>query len=204
MSSVARVLLAIAGPLLAVACSSTKFTSTWVSLDVAPESYVGKKVAAVVLGQEEEKRGAAEDALARAITARGAEGVAGHLLLPASALKDKEAAKAKLREAGVAGVVVMRVKQKGQQSELAPSMSSDPRYASFSNSDWGPGADLEPHPSGVDTFLSIETRVYSLGQDKLLWGGVSKTFNPTDLDAFLGELADAVAAELEDEGLIRR
>ena len=50
--------------------------------------------------------------------------------------------------------------------------------------------------------ISVETLVYSLLQDKLLWGGTSRTTNPADLNSLIKEVADATAAEMTKEGLL--
>jgi hypothetical protein len=50
--------------------------------------------------------------------------------------------------------------------------------------------------------VSVETLVYSLKQNKLVWGGQSQTTNPNNIDNFVREVANAVAEELRKEGLI--
>jgi hypothetical protein len=44
--------------------------------------------------------------------------------------------------------------------------------------------------------------VYSLKQNKLIWGGQSQTTNPSNVDGFVREVATAAARELRREGLI--
>jgi hypothetical protein len=56
----------------------------------------------------------------------------------------------------------------------------------------------------TDTEVTIETLIYSLKQDKLLWGGVSRTSNPEGLQSLIIEVADAVSSELASQGLIVR
>ena len=202
MISIARTTLCIAGALALSACATTSFDSTWRTPDVGPVDYAGKKVAAVFVSQEEGSRRSAEDTLAREISAHGAQGVASYTLIPTQELQDQAQVRAKLQSAGIEGVVVMRVTGKEQQVSQTPGTWSSMGYSSFSHySGWG--AVYEPGYLVTDTIVSVETLVYSLTQDKLLWGGQSKTFNPSKLDAFVSELAQAVAEELEEEGLIR-
>lgn len=56
----------------------------------------------------------------------------------------------------------------------------------------------------TDVHVSIETLIYDLRANKLVWAGRSKTTNPEDVEALVGELATAVAAELRREGLVRQ
>jgi len=50
--------------------------------------------------------------------------------------------------------------------------------------------------------VTVETLVYSLKQNKLLWAGQSKTTNPSKIDAFVRELAAGAANEMKKVGLL--
>jgi hypothetical protein len=50
--------------------------------------------------------------------------------------------------------------------------------------------------------VSVETLVYSLKQNKLVWAGQSQTTNPNNVDSFVREVATAAAQELRKHGLI--
>jgi len=54
----------------------------------------------------------------------------------------------------------------------------------------------------VNTVLRVETLVYSLTRDELLWAGTSRTVNPKELPAFVSQLADDVAKRLMQQGLL--
>jgi hypothetical protein len=56
----------------------------------------------------------------------------------------------------------------------------------------------------TDTEVSIETLIYSLNSDKLLWAATSRTTNPENLASLVDEVADAVANEVVKQGLIAR
>ena len=53
-----------------------------------------------------------------------------------------------------------------------------------------------------ETVLHIETLVYSLEQNKLIWAGQSKTTNPDSVDALVKELVGQVAGEMKKAGLV--
>ena len=63
----------------------------------------------------------AENALAEDLSARNAHGVAAYTLLPNERREDGEAARAGLKQAGVNGVVVMRVVGNDQRATLSTS-----------------------------------------------------------------------------------
>jgi hypothetical protein len=62
-----------------------------------------------------------------------------------------------------------------------------------------PAARTEYH---VKTTITVETRVYSMQQNKLVWSGQSKATDPKDVEVEIRRLAAATAAELRKEDLI--
>jgi hypothetical protein len=55
----------------------------------------------------------------------------------------------------------------------------------------------------TDTIVSIETNVYSVTEDKLLWSGLSETFNPANTVQLVTDVAKAVRGALQKQGLIQ-
>ena len=54
----------------------------------------------------------------------------------------------------------------------------------------------------TDTYVHIESLVYDLDQNKLVWAGQSKTMNPNDVEGTIAELTKEIGAQLRKEGLI--
>jgi len=52
----------------------------------------------------------------------------------------------------------------------------------------------------TDEVVTIETLIYSLTKDKLLWAGTSRSSNPDSLQSLVTEVADAVAREVGQVG----
>jgi len=186
-----------------VACATTGFVSTWKAPDAQPLKPEGSKVAAVVMHKNEAARRAAEDALAAEITRRGGEGIPSYSLIASTS--DEALAKAAFEKAGIAGVVVMRPVGTTQEISSTTSMYAGPMYAGY----WGGG--YYGHGWGgawggteirTDTIVSIETLVYSMKQNKLVWAGQSKTTNPSQVDGLVKEIVRAAAEEMRKEGLL--
>jgi hypothetical protein len=196
---------ALALALLQLACSSTTFQSTWRSPQARPLQLSGRKVVAVFMSKDPVRRRRAEDAMAREITARGAQGVPGYTVIADDEIKDEEAARRKLEPLGFSGVVVMRVVGRETQYTYEPGYwEGFPHYRRFWGGywGWGWGQVYQPGYLTADQVVKVETLVYSLEQDQLVWAGVSKTFNPSDLDSFIAELAKAVTKEMKSSGLL--
>lgn len=186
--------------------ATTKFNSTWRNPEAAPGSLHGQKVVAMVVSPNEATRRGAEEALARALTALGVQGVAAYSIFPTASAQDKDRAKAAFDKFGAVGVVTMRVI--GQEKEINSTGGmwyAQPSYGSFWGGGyygWGWGAVYSPGYLRTDTVVSVETLVYSLKQDKLVWAGRSETTNPSRVDTFVKELADLTAQHMKKAGLI--
>lgn len=181
------------------ACSSTTFRSTWHAPDAQPVSLAGKSVAAVFITSDEAMRRSAEDVLAQALRERGAVGFASYTLLSADEARNVDVARAKLQAAGADGIVVMRLVGQQQQVSYVPGMWSPSPWGYWG---YGWGAVYSPGYLRSDTIVSVETLVYSLRQDRLLWAGLSDTINPTQVGSFVRELARQVARRMSREGLL--
>ena len=202
--NVRTVALALAALFLA-ACGSTTFSSTWKAPGTTVINPIGKTVAAVFVSADESKRRAGEDILAADITKRGATGVAAYTLVPSELRADADGARAKLKAAGVNGAVMMRVVGKDQEIYYTPGMATPAGYGGFGPY-WGYGWNSVYSPGylSTDTIISVETLVYSLTDDKLLWASTSRTTNPGNLDQLIREVADATANEMAKQGLLAK
>jgi hypothetical protein len=190
-----------------LACSTTTFESTWRSPEAQPLRLEGQKVVGMFLSKSPARRRRAEDAMAREISARGAQGVPAYTVLSDEEVKDQEIARAKLEKLGFGGAVVMRVVGRETQYSYEPAaVWARPHYRHFWAGYWRWGWDsvYEPAYLQVDKIVKVETLVYSLVQDQLVWAGVSRTVDPSHIEDFIAELAQAVTKQLEKDGLFKR
>ena len=187
------------------ACGSTTFTSTWKAPDARQISPAGKTIAALVISGDAKQRRSAEVYLAHELEIRGAHAVAAYTLIGLDH-PDVDYARARFKEAGVEGVVVMRLVGHDQRVTVDPGGFSGSAYASFGSyySSYGMQVSYSSGSVQTDTVVTIETLIYSLNQDKLLWAGTSRTSNPEGLQGLVTEVADAVASEVVKQGLIAR
>jgi len=195
-------LLAVA-MLLSLSCATTTFQSTWKSPTARPLRLAGRKVAAVFVNRDPALRRRAEDAMAREISARGARGIPAYTVLSDSEIRDQEGAKAKFEQLGFSGAVVMRIVGSETQYTYESAFWVHPHYHHFWGGywGWGWGTVWEPAYLREDRIVKVETLVYSLEQDQLVWAGVSRTFNPSEIEGFISELSAAVSKKMAKEGL---
>jgi hypothetical protein len=207
MPAICKVGLIVALALWLSACATPAgFVATWRAPDAQPLELRGAKVAAVVMMSNEASRRAAEDTLAREISARGATGVAMYTILPGAKPENEAEARAALEQAGISGAVVMRPVGVEKEVSSTPVTYSAPAYHGYWGGYYGHGWGSTWGPSGgeirTDTIVVVETLVYSLKQNKLVWGGQSRTINPKNVDQLVRKLAGSVTKELQEQGLI--
>jgi hypothetical protein len=181
--------------------------SSWKAPDAEPLLLRGEKVAAVVMASDQTTRRAGEDALARELSARGAQGIPMYTLL-ADAAPDEAKARAAAEQAGIVGVVVLRPVRIDKELSSTPASYSGPMYGGFWGGyyglGWGAPWSMRGGEIRTDTIIMIETLVYSLRQNSLVWGGQSKTRNPANLDRLIADTAGQVTGELLRQGLIAK
>jgi hypothetical protein len=192
---------ALAVAAVALGCSTTQFTSTWRNPTAQPVALEGQKVAALVITSNESTRRAGEDALARELSKRGVQGIPGYQMVAGEGpIRDSEVLRKKLADVGIKGAVIMRVVDRRREVDWVP---GGPVYGSmYGYWDYGWAVMGSPGYLTVDTIVSVETLVYNLPQDKLLWGGVSETIDPTNVDSFIKEIVKAGADEMRNAGLL--
>ena len=193
--SVKRIQLAaffVAGLALA-ACASTRIVESWKAPGTGPLKF--QKVLAVAILKNQGLRQNAEDSLRANL--RNVPSVQSYTMFDLGELANREKAKDRLRQEGFDGVVVLRLTQSRQ--ELSWQSYPTAPVGSF----WGYyGAYYPPADLRVDTVVSVEINIYSLTEDKLVWAGVSETFNPTSSANLITEIAAEAAKELRKQGLI--
>jgi hypothetical protein len=190
---------------LSACAGTTTFTSTWKAPDAQKVDPVGKTVAALVISGDAERRRDAEVYLANDLTARGVRGVAAYTAIGLNN-PTLDYVRARFKEAGVEGVVVMRLVGHDQTVIVDPGGFSGSVYGTFGSyySGYGMAVSYSTGSVQTDTVVSIETLIYSLKQDKLLWAGTSRTSNPAGLQSLVHEVADAVSREVAKQGLVAR
>jgi hypothetical protein len=190
----------VAGATSLMSCATTEFVSTWKAPDAQSLKNEGSKVATVVLARSDDTRRSAEDDLARELTRRGAQGIPAYTLIEDEAMHDEAKARHALEMAGVAIIVVMLPTS---TREVSANPMTGATYWSGGYYSYGWQAAYSPGTSiRTDTIVYIQTSVYSMKQNKLVWSGQSRTANPNSLASLLKEVIQAVGEEMKKEGLI--
>jgi hypothetical protein len=202
-----RPLMLIGISLLFGCAASSTLTSKWKSTEAAPLAFHGKKVVAAVITNDDSRRRLSEDRLAQQSAVRGAEGRTMHSLLPGATAGNEPAMRAALEAANVKGLIVMEPIYVHRDVRITPAYEGG-GSASLWGGSYGTGFAMSystPREAKVSesTVVYIETRVYSLEQNKLVWAAQSRSTDPDTLTELIEELSAAIASELQKEGLIQ-
>jgi hypothetical protein len=185
--------------------AKTTFSSVWKAPDAASISFAGTKVAALVIDRDDSLRVSGEEALARELSARGLEGVPSYRLVPKEELTSADKARGWFERAGVQGVVAMRVVNDEQRRTYYPGTWSSPYYTSlWGYYGYGWGAVYDPGYTRDERIVSLETLIYSVPRDALIWAGVSETRNPKAAGDVVAEVVKEAVKEMRKQGLARK
>jgi hypothetical protein len=192
--------------LLAVgaAAAGPTFTSTWSTPEATGVTFAGAKVAALVVTSDQHLRISVEEQLARELGTRRILGTPTYRLAPVEELGSAERARPWFERANVQGVVVLRpVSMETSVTHYEGGWTSE-SYSTlwgYYGYGWSTSAVYTPARTTKETTLVVETLVYSVPLDRLLWGGVSSTTNPKEVPTFLKQLVNAAVAEMRKRGL---
>jgi len=151
------------------------------------------------VSNDESVRQRVEDKLAKQIP----NSFPAYRVAPDLNLRDRHAASALLREKMFDGAIVMRVVDAQDRQTYTPLTTWYTGYPSFYGylgSSWG----MVQRPGYVvtDRVVSVETTIYSLNDDKLLWAARTRTLNANSSSKLVDETVDAVVRALRGQRLI--
>ena len=197
---------AVIASFLAACASTSPFETSWTAPEATPLRVEGAKVAAIAMMENEVERRAAEDALVRELAERGAEGVAMYTLMPGASPGNEEEVRAALDGMGFAGAVVLRPVDKRTELVSEP-IYLGPQYVRLWDGYYGygwrdPWATVVVADVHTRTLVSVEVLVYSLRQNRLVWGGQTETADTPNVARLVDTTAKRVARELQRQGLL--
>jgi len=184
--------------------SATQFTDIW----KAPDAGVihAKKLLAVCLTADETMRRMGEEELLRELP-KSVEGVASYTLLDQNQVRDLDYAKARIKEQGFDIAITMRGVGTDVKQTYVPGNYVSAPYGSYYGSYWGyhgyawPSV-YEPGYMQATKYVMVETCIYSVPDDKLLWSGRSQTADPSSISQLVREIAGEARKILISQGLV--
>jgi hypothetical protein len=178
---------------LMFACGpTTKLEKSWAdpSFSLKPSPY--KKVLVVAPLKDAASQRIAEDKIVKQIKA--GTGVQSYSYLKPTDT-DEKLLQAQLVKDGFDGIIVMHL------TDVEKSVSYNP---GTSYGGWYGYRTYTPGYYTEDKTFLVETNMYSVKDDKLMWSGTTSSLNPTSFDKSMDEIIYAIKTELQKKGILEK
>lgn len=212
-------LVVLSVALLAIAACSQTTTSTTITQSYRNPGYeqtVFKKLFVIGVGDTQETRKAFEDDLVAAIKAQGGSATTSWAVLPKAEQLTEEEIRSAVEAGGFDGLLITRLLSVDNEEEYSPGSSY---YTAKTNYYGGGGYGYRgggyygfygttfakmrsPGYFDTSTSIRIETNLYSIAADGLVWNGQSDTIDPKSISDVRTSATAAVAKKLKEEKLI--
>jgi hypothetical protein len=187
----------IMGLVLLASCASTKVVEHWT--DPGFDAKL-KNIMVLSLNQSDKSRRLFEDGFLNALKQRNIQSLASYNLLSSNEDLNKDKVKAAIAGSDIDGVLVLRaVKITKEESYLQPTETrrQDNFYAYVGQ--YGPSST----PSTVeDTVVHLESNLYAVDSEQLIWTGKTESFNPEDVGTLLIEMSERILDAIGKTGFI--
>ena len=197
-----RIPLAIFLVVLCAGCN-TELEGSWVS-----SKYNGQKFTSlVVLGVSRETtlRHVAEDAFVNQLALRDIRAIPSYQFLPNNPeLLKREQVEQAVKQQAVLGAIVARVAKVEKETRSGGGMASHAADAGFAGAyqrDMG-GSDLRGGTSYQYDVVTVDVQLYDVKTSELIWSGVTRTFDTSNLEWSTTYWAKVVIQELVKRKII--
>jgi len=184
-----------------IACApATRLTATWKDPSVPPPM----KFSRILLVAQ-----TSDQAMRRSIETRLAQRISNaqpsYLVLSDAEAKSENHGKEKIASAGYDGAVVVRFARVDKQATYVPGTSwwgPAPYGTWWGGYGYGWGMAYSPGYVQHDTVVALESNVYSVKDDKLLWASRSETINPGTAQELVDSVLDATVKEMKKQKVL--
>ena len=177
---------------LLMSCASTKLEKSWAdpSFSLNPNPY--KKVLVVAPLKDAASQRIAEDKIVKQL--KKSVGVQSYTYLT-STETDPKILNEKLLKDGFDGIILMHL------TDVEKSVTYNP---GTSYGGWYGYRNYTPGYYSEDKTFLVETNMYSVKDDKLMWSGTTSSLNPDSFDKSMDEIITAIKTELQKKGILEK
>jgi hypothetical protein len=193
--------LAILGvnPVLPEVWAGTKLVQSWAAPGIGNYSF--KHILTICIAKDPGNRQMVENYMAFEI--KKGNPFQAYNVLNESDFLNKDQAKQKIQQLGFDGAVVMRLLRAQDKVTYVPG-AYPPYYGSFwGYYGWAWSSIYDPGYVYTDKIYQVETTIYSIKDDKLLWDSVTQTTNPKSIEDAVAGIAKAIYKEMGKRGLVK-
>ena len=184
--------------LTACAGNSTKVVEQWIDPDFSGKL---KNILVLSLNQSVDSRRVFENGILLELKNRSIQAEASYTLLPDYQSLDKETVKAAIAGSNIDGVIVMRAVKVTKEDRYVQAQAEGTRYDTF----YAYVGEYRPTYDGYttqDTVVHLETNLYVVKGEQLVWTAKTETFNPTDLNELIADLSNKIVVQITQAGFL--
>lgn len=188
----------------AVACGpSTSITKSWMETGASVTPSATDKVMVIAMVKDEASRRVIEDMLVKRIKVTA---VSSYSVVSPELFKTggESVLDQKLKEGKYTHVLLMRLSDVEKETTYTPGTTTMGFYGGYGRY-YGYGASMYATPGyySTDKNYYMESTVYSVNPDKLLWTGTTKTVNPAKIEDAVNDIADVVVVRMRKDGFLK-
>lgn len=182
--------------LVAAGCASTTLRDAWFDPSVRSKPFA--RILVVSVGGDLTQRRIFEDALAGKLATVGVEGIPGYRLLRDGTLTEDEI-KGGVASSGSDGLLLVHIRGVQTRTDVRTTMVPvGPVGAGW----WGWYGGWVAQPQVIQTRIArIETSLFDVASDRLVWTGVTETYDPSSFRREADGLATVIAHAIASQGL---
>lgn len=181
--------------LAACALNNTRMLQSWTNPKQGATTIHFNKILVVAVAPSDTDRRTAEDAMAAQI---GPKATASYTLLSADELKNIETAKSRINAKAFDGMIVLRWLGFRNEKEVVATPTYSPMWDHYSYS-W---TYMQESTVVQWTVLQLETRIFSVADQNLIWSGTTETVEPKAIPKLIKDVAAVVKKEMGKQGLL--
>lgn len=185
--------------LVIAGCSSTSMTNTWKSPDYAG-GYINQVLVVCGEGNDASTR-SYEDAFTARLGSLGIKATPAYQALPPGQPVNEQTIRATAVSQGFAYVLVTHLKDVKTKTETAPGAVYMPLSTGFYPYGYG-GGPFGPNQQVKFTVGYMETKLYRVQDEAMLWAGESKAFDPHASQSFVNDVITTILGSLAEAGFV--
>ena len=195
------VLLLITAAFLLASCTTTTvMTDVW-----KDKTYQGKpqEIVVIMVAKSPDMRNLFEDRFSAELDARGNNAFQSYTIIPMEQLRDKEMVKSKIRSSGADTVLISRLVDTKEIKSYRPGQIYAVPSAYYG---WGGYYDIvfaDYGYTGDVQVAYIETNLYDVKTEKLIWSGHSKTERTEGEQQLINAFIKVIIKKLSSAGIIK-
>jgi hypothetical protein len=197
--------LALSASLLFFSCATTKITETW-----KDDGYRGAPFSdlfVIGVAKKETTRRSFENKFVKKLQAEGVQAVASSSVMESDQKIEKATILAAIEKLDIDAVLVTRLvslKEKEVRSPSASEYGSPDDYQGRYYTDYNTAYDYAHQPAQYTTSVRVglETKLYDVKTEKLIWAATSKTANPKSNIKLFDAVIEALVRDLKKNKLL--